>query len=201
MEADDADVIARSLQDPAAFAEIYTRHGRSVFSYARSRIGASLGEDIAAQVFLLAFERRATFDGSFGSARPWLLGITTNLIRHHVRDDRTHVAAFSKVKVDVQGGSADEAGMVEALDAERWRPALAAALTSLSDADRETFLLAAIGELTYAEIARVLSIPIGTVCSRINRARRLLREQLGAEVASPDRDDDPERRGPWTSST
>lgn len=196
----DAEVITRSLEDPSAFADIFRRHGRVVLAYARSRIGDSVGEDIAAKTFLIAFERRDTFDTTFESARPWLFGIAMNLIRHHVRDESIHIAALSKVRFEATGAQSDEPGALDALEAERWRAALIAALHSIPDIDRETFLLAAVGELSYEEIAEVLSIPKGTVRSRVHRARGALRERLRGEVARLGGDEGPQERGPWTSS-
>jgi RNA polymerase sigma-70 factor (ECF subfamily) len=64
------------------------------------------------------------------------------------------------------------------MDAARLRPALTAALLTLSADDRETFLLVALGEISYHEAALALAIPVGTVRSRLHRARRALRERL-----------------------
>ena len=76
---------------------------------------------------------------------------------------------------------------IEAL--ERW-PALKAALESLSESDRETFLLHVLTEMPYSDVAQVLGIPIGTVRSRINRARRVLRELITpAEAINPGEED------------
>ena len=75
---------------------------------------------------------------------------------------------------------------VARLDAQRMKPKLITALLALSDDDRETFLLLALGQLTYEEVASVLRIPIGTVRSRIHRARTHLRERVPGRTATPD---------------
>ena len=69
--------------------------------------------------------------------------------------------------------------MSERLEAKRLLPEICAALGALSEPDRETFLLYALGELTYEEVARTLAIPVGTVRSRLHRSRRALRELIG----------------------
>jgi RNA polymerase sigma factor (sigma-70 family) len=176
----DAEAIRRSLEEPSAFEVIFDRHFQVLQSYARRRVGPSVGEDIAAQTFVVAFQGRARFDPAYPSARPWLFGIATNIIRHHLRDERTHLAALSRIRIDV---SEDPVGDPERLDARRLRPEIVDALLSLSVPDRETFLLVALGELNYEETANALGIPIGTVRSRINRARMRLRERLGNEAA------------------
>jgi RNA polymerase sigma factor (sigma-70 family) len=176
----DAEVISRSQEDPTAFREIFVQYHSSVLGYARRRVGWEVGEEVAAQTFLEAFTHRSRFDMRFDSAKPWLMAIATNLIRHHLRDEHTHIAALLKIPKDVPPEPVDDPA---ALDAERMGPALAQALLSLNDQDRETFLLVALAELTYRETASALDVPIGTIRSRISRAKAALREHLGQEMA------------------
>ena len=75
----------------------------------------------------------------------------------------------------------DTDATVAAVDASRERTRLAKAVQSLAARDRETLLLHVWEDLTYAEIAEALKIPIGTVRSRIHRARRTLRGTLGSD--------------------
>lgn len=171
----DAEIFRRSVRDPEAFREIFERHAAAVHAYARKRIGMTAGEEILARTFLTAFEKRARFDVSYESARPWLLGIATNLIRHHLREEREHLTALRKSARDQPDALVDHDAR---LDAQRLKPTLLDALLALSDEDRETFLLLALGQLTYEEVASALGIPIGTVRSRIHRARRHLRERV-----------------------
>ena len=179
----DAEIFQRSIRDPDAFREIFDRHASTVYAYARKRIGMTAGEEILAQTFLTAFEKRARFDLSYESARPWLLGIATNIIRHHLREEREHLSALGKMFREQPEEAVDD---VARLDAQRMKPRLIAALLALSDDDRETFLLLALGQLTYEEVASVLRIPIGTVRSRIHRARIHLRERVPGRTAIPD---------------
>jgi RNA polymerase sigma-70 factor (ECF subfamily) len=179
----DGEVIQRSLGQTTAFADTFQRHFDRVEAYARQRVGSAAGEEIAAQTFLVAFERRGRFDTRYVSARPWLLGIATNLIRHHVRDERVHLAAVARAPIDPPSAPVDDP---DSMDAERLRPQLAEALRTLSLDDRETFLLVALGELTYGQVAITLGIPIGTVRSRIHRARVALHERLEPFEATPE---------------
>jgi RNA polymerase sigma factor (sigma-70 family) len=180
---DDAEVLRRSIRSPEAFEEIFRRHHPALLRFARQRVGHDAGEEIAARTLVVAFERRASFDGRSPSARAWLFGIASNLIRHHVRDERVHLAALGRLPIDPE---VEDVADAERLDAERRRPSLAAALSGLSDQERETFLLLVIADLTYPEIAAALDIPIGTVRSRIHRARQRLRERLAREEATQD---------------
>jgi RNA polymerase sigma factor (sigma-70 family) len=189
----DAEIFQRSIRDPDAFREIFERHASTVHAYARRRIGTTAGEEILAQTFLTAFEKRSRFDLSYESARPWLLGIATNIIRHHLREEREHLTALGKMFREQPEDPVDD---VARLDAQRMKPRLIAALLALSDDDRETFLLLALGQLTYEEVASALRIPIGTVRSRIHRARIHLRERVPDRTAIPDGEEgsDLERR-------
>ncbi len=184
-EPSDAELLRDSITEPERFKPIFERHYDPVRRYACRRVGAYAGEDLAAKTFLTAFSVRASFDGRTESARSWLFGIANNEIRHHVRAERSFLAAWDRLpRETVEPDHVD----AERLDAIRSGPAIEQALRSLEEVDRETFLLAALGQLTYEEIAVVMSIPVGTVRSKISRVRLLLRERLGPELAMTTRD-------------
>ena len=149
----DADLFQQSVHDPEMFREVFERHAAPVLAYARKRLGPVAGDEILAQTFLTAFERRERFDRAYPSARPWLFGIATNIIRHYLREEREHLAMLGRFSTEVSEPPADD---VEGLDAERLRPQLMEALLALSDVDRGTFLLQTLGELTYKETAHSL---------------------------------------------
>jgi len=130
---------------------------------------------------VIAFDRRASFDGRIRSARPWLYGIATNLIRHHARDERVHIAAVARLPIDPD---LDDEDTLDRLEAERWRPQLLDALLELAPGDRDAFTLMALSGLSYAEVASALGIAEGTAGSRIHRARHHLREVMRAAEAS-----------------
>lgn len=167
---DDGAVFARSVSDPEVFTIIFDRHYRAVYGYLARRVGRAIADDLAAETFILAFERRSSYRPEAERALPWLLGIAVNLLAHHRRSEARQLRALAAAG-SVAVGSHVEAGS--------WMPErLVAGLEQLDDHDREALLLYAWAELTYAEIAEVLGIPVGTVRSRLNRARRKLRDAL-----------------------
>lgn len=167
-EPTDAALIQRSLREPQAFSRIFDRHWPSLHAYCTSRAGAS-GEDIAAEAFRLAFDHRGRYDQRLQDARPWLYGIATNLLRDHFRStqrgERAARRALSLAELDAVEQP------LQRLEAQALGPQLTQALERLPALDREALLLLAWAELDYREIARALNIPVGTVRSRIHRAR------------------------------
>jgi DNA-directed RNA polymerase specialized sigma24 family protein len=86
----DAALIARSWQEPERFAEVFDRYYPGVHGYASRRLGRSLADDVAAETFLIAFDRRERYDLARPDAKPWLYGIASRLIaRRHRRQART----------------------------------------------------------------------------------------------------------------
>ncbi|MFN8185861.1 MAG: RNA polymerase sigma factor [Gaiellales bacterium] len=165
----DAETIERSLREPAAFGEVFERHFGSVHAYAQRRAGAELADDVAAETFVQAFARRRRYDLIRPDARPWLLGIATNVLHRHWRTERRRLRAYER--------SLDPAG-----DAEPAAPAgLLAVVAKLPRRDRDALLLYAWADLSYEEIALALDCPVGTVRSRIARARRLLQAALAVD--------------------
>lgn len=172
----DCDVILGSISEPARFAAIFDRHFDAIHSYACRRVGNSAAEEIASQTFLVAFDRRGTYDPSRATARPWLFGIATNLIHDKHRQEERQFRAYARAAdvgpVDPLEGAENRA------DAVRWRSQLAALLVALPKEEADPLLLFALAELTYEEIAEALELPTGTVKSRLSRARKRIREQL-----------------------
>jgi RNA polymerase sigma-70 factor (ECF subfamily) len=174
----DAAVISASCDDPSRFAEVFDRHGDAIHSYLRRRVGPHLAEDLAAATFEEAFRSRARYDLSREDARPWLYGIAANLLRHHRREERRQLLAYARTRVEAT--VADETEAAESrVAAGALAPRIALALASLRAEDRETLLLLVWGQLSYVEIAEALDIPVGTVRSRLNRARTRARELIG----------------------
>jgi RNA polymerase sigma-70 factor (ECF subfamily) len=167
----DAALIASSLTDPAAFAGVFDRHWPAIHSFCVSRAGPA-GEDVAAETFRVAFDERRRYDPRHAHARPWLFGIAGNLLRHWFRAAARGVPPSGGHEWDF----ADDAlGRVEAQALGR---DLAAALAAVPSTDRDALLLHVWADLTYAEIAQATGAPVGTVRSRIHRARTRLRDHL-----------------------
>jgi len=172
----DGDIIRRSLDHRAAFAELYDRHERVIYRYAARRLGTAHADDIASETFLVAFSRREDYLGG-EDARPWLLGIATKLIQQHARREAKAwkgLLADDLARVDIDHFDAVNAR----LDAKATARKLGKAMARLPTGDRDTILLHTFGDLDYEGIASALSIPIGTVRSRLNRARRKLRAAI-----------------------
>ncbi|MFC7944049.1 MULTISPECIES: sigma-70 family RNA polymerase sigma factor [Microbacterium] len=171
----DSEIIQRSLQHPAVFAELFDRHARAVNAFATYRIGRHAAEDVLSETFLVAFRRRADFDTDVESAAPWLLGIASRLIRRHRAVEAKHWRSFA-ASVSQQDhsslGGLDDA--MSRVDAEREVQSLKTRIAALAPKDRETLLLYAWQGLTYEEIAVALAVPVGTVRSRLNRVRTRL---------------------------
>lgn len=183
----DNELIARSLIDPAVFAELYDRHARAVYRYAAQRMGDHPADDVMSETFLVAFERRHVYDPSVSDARPWLLGIATRLMRRHTRLEAVAWKGMAaNMAAQVAPDLIERAG--SRMDAARLTRRLASALRKLSDADRDTLLLYAWGHLDYAAIAAATEVPIGTVRSRLNRARRVLRRAAGIDTFEQETD-------------
>ncbi len=187
--ATDAAVIARSRDRPAEFAAIFDRHGATLHRYLARRLGGSdraAADDLLAETFLAAFGKRATFDTARSSARPWLYGIAANLLADHRRKEARRLQLVAPAEPDV-GCHADL--VADRVSAQAHRARLQDALDSLETRDREVVLLIAWEELSYAEVAEALDIPVGTVRSRLNRARTKLRVALGGSDPSALSDD------------
>jgi RNA polymerase sigma factor (sigma-70 family) len=180
----DAQLIERSATCPEDFALIFDRHAASIHSYLRRRIGPE-ADDLLAETFMVAFERRGRYDVTVTDARPWLFGIATNLLRRSARAEARAYRAFARTGVDSIDVSIEDQ-IAERVDADATYRALAGSLAKLSRGDRDAILLYAWAELSYEQIARALGIPVGTVRSRLHRVRRQLRAALeGANTSNP----------------
>jgi RNA polymerase sigma-70 factor (ECF subfamily) len=162
----DAAVLARSAAEPLAFAMLYERHHVAVRRYVARRVGSEAGDDLASEVFTRAFRGRERCRAEQASALPWLLGVANHVIADHRRAEQRRLKALQRL-------AAAGPQLIEhedrALSGELVRE-----LRRLSGEDRDALLLVVWGELSYEEAATALGVPIGTVKSRIARARRAL---------------------------
>jgi RNA polymerase sigma factor (sigma-70 family) len=172
----DAGAMRASRSDPAAFRAVFDRHFDAIHRYLARRVGVDLADELAAETFAVAFRKRARYDDGRPDARPWLYGIAANLLSHHRRREERELRAFARTGRDPTADHGPDVAVTA--DARSAGPALAAALAALDHRDREVLLLFAWAELGYGEIAQALDIPIGTVRSRLSRARRLVRAEL-----------------------
>lgn len=204
-EPSDGELIAVSRRDPQRFGLVFERHHADIHAYLRRRLGPEEADDLAAETFVRAFRARHRYDPERPSAKPWLFGIATNILRRHWRRERRQLRAYARTGIDPVISASDE--IEDRVDASDAGPTLAGALASLPRGEREVLLLRAWAGLTDSEIAEVLGIRLGTVHSRLSRARRRMREAIGAsgkegEDSTSAKGAGEARRGrEWTSSS
>jgi len=174
---DDATVIQESWGDPERFAVLFDRHGPFIQRYLARRVGAETADDLLAETFLAAFGKRRGYDPAFPDARPWLYGFATNLIARHKREEARRYRQLRAVGAAPNLPDISD-GVLADVTAQSMRERLVSALAGLSAGDRDVLLLIAWEQLSYEEVARALAIPVGTVRSRLSRARARLRGPL-----------------------
>ena len=181
--ASDAEIIERSWLDPEQFAVLFDRHAPLIHRYAARRIGRDAADDLVAETFLAAFGKRLRYDREHPDARPWLYGIATNLVSQHRREEqRQYRIRQTAVRDPDLPGHAERVAADQT--ARSFRVQLTAALAALTDDDRDVLILIAWEQLSYQEAARALGIPVGTVRSRLSRARSRIRAALAASGLS-----------------
>jgi RNA polymerase sigma-70 factor (ECF subfamily) len=162
--------------ESSAFAELFDSYARAVYNHAfRLTADWSTAEDVMAATFLEAWRLRDRVDPEGGSLRPWLLGIATNTARNQYRSNRRYrqaAQAAAAAELSVPDHAEDVAGQVD--DRRRLATALAA-LAKLRPPEREVIALCLGEGLDYEAAAEALGIPVGTVASRLSRARKKLR--------------------------
>ena|SRR5687768_307822 len=158
-----------------AFQSAFDEHKDAVYRFAWRMAGPDAAEDIAQDVFLTLLRHPERFDPARGTLRAFLLGITRNLALKRWRDERPWEPlddeGFVAPSFDVTGG--DTAALV------------GAAVRSLPPLQREALILAEYEELSLEEIARAVDAEVGTVKSRLHRARQNLKRLLAALRPSP----------------
>lgn len=173
----DAQALASSFDDPECFSVVVDRHFRAIFGYLARRVGREEADDLAAETFATAFKSRRNYDLGKPSALPWLYGIATNLLRRHRRSERRRLVAYARSRpTSVDQDEADR--VVERLDANSELAKLALALAEIHADNRDALHLVALAGLSFEDAATALGVPVGTVHSRVARARSRLRDLL-----------------------
>ncbi|MFS8099402.1 RNA polymerase sigma factor [Lentzea alba] len=171
--------------DGDAFGVLFERHAQAVFAYCLRRTGVwAVAEDLVSVVFMETWRKRAsiTLEGSQEwTLLPWLYGVALGVTRNHHRSRSRYEAALGKVPQPAADDDHAE-DVARRVDAEIRTRAAIAELAKLPDSDREVLEMSAWSDLSHAQIAQVLGIPIGTVKSRLARAQRTLRGALVEEA-------------------
>ena len=164
--------------DADAFGTLFERYSRDIYNYCFRRSGNwAQAEDLTSVVFLECWRRREiTLDGA--KVRPWLFGIATNVCRSQWRSLVRHRAALRRLPAPDRGPDVAEEAVGRLEDEERMRTLLSC-VSHLPEREQDVLALCVWSELSYEDAAAALEVPIGTVRSRLARARA----RLGARVA------------------
>lgn len=163
-----------------ALSILYGRRQRDIYRFAMQMTGSpEISEDVTQEVFMVLIRNGATFDEARGSVNSFLLGIARNLIRQRISRERLFVSLNSEtddtaVADEIQNSSNfnDELARHEIIESVR------KAVLTLPARYREVVVLCELQEMSYSEAADVLNCAVGTVRSRLHRARALLLKKL-----------------------
>jgi len=160
--------------DPAAFGVLYDRHAPRVYSLLRRLSGDdTASEDLTQETFLSAYQSLSAWRG-VGAFSSWLCGIA---VRHYRNANRRRPPEDELDETEPTDSGSDPLARCTAREA---KDALEDAIRELPDSCREAFVLVYVEEFAYKEAARLLDVPVGTVQSRLHRAKRLLRASLAS---------------------
>lgn len=174
---DDAEVMRASVSDPERFGILVRRHAPEIQRYVVRRIGSEPAQDVVAETFLAAFRGRGRYRSDGRNCLPWLYGIATRLVQRHRRTEIQQLKLLARTGADpVTEPFTDRVD--DGVTASAAKTRVAAALAKLPASQRDALLLLVWADLKYEQIAEATGVPVGTVRSRISRARRRLRRQL-----------------------
>lgn len=178
-------LLARMKQgDEAAFRALYQRHKDAVYRFALLYCGSTAtASDVTQDTFVHFITQPNQFDPTRGSVGAWLCGVARNLARKQFarREDATDPALLSD-DTDAYEEHVDRETPLERVLRNESAEAVRRAVASIAPHYRDVLILCELSELTYAEAAQVCGIDIGTVRSRLSRARAQLAQRLGAQA-------------------
>jgi RNA polymerase sigma-70 factor, ECF subfamily len=181
-ETDEELLIRIHSGDEQAFVSLYRKRQAAIFRFALHMSGSeALAEDITQEVFLAIIRGNCGYEPGRGSLSGYLYGIARKLMLRHLERGRLDVTLES----DLESTGLPEMAVVDdplvELTNREGIEALRRAVLALPRRYREVVVLCDLEEVDYAEAAAVLGCPIGTVRSRLHRARALLLEKLTTE--------------------
>ncbi len=163
--------------DREAFGELYERRGPALRRYALHMSGSpTAAEEVAHEVFVQLMRANTNFDDKRGSLEGWMYGVARNLVRVIRRKGQVEEPVDQAVRHDILG---------ELINAESLA-ALQVSLRELPELYRDAVVLCDLEEKSYEEAARVMGCPVGTVRSRLHRARGLLAGKMKRHFAAPE---------------
>jgi RNA polymerase sigma-70 factor (ECF subfamily) len=181
-ETDDDLLMAMRSGDEQAFVTLYRKRQAALYRFAQHMSGStSVAEDVTQEVFLALIRDGCGYDPERGTLSGYLFGIARKLVLRHLERGRSDVALETEVE---ESGWPQLAVIDDPMADLTWREgieALRRAVHALPRRYREVVVLCDLEEVDYADAALVLNCPIGTVRSRLHRARALLLEKLNQE--------------------
>ena len=170
-----------------AMAAIYRRHGGLVYRFTlQMSRNETVAEEITQEVFLALLTQMDRFDAGKGSLSTWLCGIARRQLWKHLERNDSAVLFDLDDEGAVELGSPDD-GPAEVLLRSEAVAAVRAGMDELPPVLREVVILCALEEMSYEEAAQVLNVPVGTVRSRLHRAKARLADLLRGEMANAER--------------
>lgn len=178
----DAELWSRASVDPAAFGDLYERHADAVYTHCFRRTASwSTAEDLTSIVFLEAWRKRGDVRLTTESILPWLLAVANNAARNQDRSMRRHRRLLAKLPIEPQGADlADDTG--GRIDDQRAMRDILSMFSQLTQDEQDVLALCVWAGVSYADAAVALGVPVGTVRSRLSRARQHLRHLLDQKV-------------------
>jgi RNA polymerase sigma-70 factor (ECF subfamily) len=171
-----------STGDEAAFLEFYRRHQGVVYRFALQMSGKTeIAEEVTQDVFMVVMGSAARYDSERGSVAAFLYGIARNIVLRALERERPYITVLDDVDSEYANRlTAEHQDPVDDLARNERIETLRKAVLALPPAYREVVVLCDLHERDYAEAASALGCAIGTVRSRLHRARALLMEKLRA---------------------
>jgi len=164
-----------------AFVAFYRKHQSSVYRFALHMSGKTeIAEEVTQEVFLTVMSVAKQYDSKRGSVVSYLYGITRNFVLRCLERERPYVAALEDVENEQAAALADEHDLLSELARTERIESLRKAVLALPPAYREVVVLCDLNEMDYAQAAGALGCAIGTIRSRLHRARALLMEKMRA---------------------
>ena len=167
--------------DEKALTALYRRRQGSVYRFALQMCGSqAIAEDVTQEVFMVLISDGHTFDPARGSLNSFLLGVARNHVLRRLKRERFYVSIEEDSDNDptAKGRFVTTAGPLDDLSRTETVESVRRAVLSLPERYREVVVLCDLQEMNYVETAEVLGCAIGTVRSRLHRARAMLIEKL-----------------------
>jgi RNA polymerase sigma-70 factor (ECF subfamily) len=174
-DVDEAELLHRARHgDDAAFAQLFGRYQRAIFRYASHMCGDATADDVVQDTFVIVLRRGSKFDATRGTFSAFLFGIARNVILKHLGN---RAAPLEDLEGAAEASSAHADALASLTEQERIA-AVRAAIASLPPLYREVVALCDLEEMDYESAASALGCPIGTIRSRLHRARAMLTSKL-----------------------